>query len=77
MNNTEKGFTLIEVLVAISIFSILSALAYGTLNQTITSSEKLEKLNTRMQSLQRGFSQIDQDYIQELCTMILLAKQLK
>ena len=64
MNNTEKGFTLIEVLVAISIFSILSALAYGTLNQTITSSEKLEKLNTRMQSLQRGFSQIDQDYIQ-------------
>ena len=61
MNNTEKGFTLIEVLVAISIFSILSALAYGTLNQTITSSEKLVKLNTRMQSLQRGFSQIDQE----------------
>ena len=63
-NEYEKGFTLIEVLVAISIFSILSALAYGTLNQTITSSEKLEDLNTRMQSLQRGFSQIDQDYIQ-------------
>tara|TARA_Y100001936_G_scaffold1944_1_gene1850 strand:+ start:453 stop:1064 length:612 start_codon:yes stop_codon:yes gene_type:complete len=64
MNNTVRGFTLIEVLVAISIFSILSALAYGTLNQSIITSEKLEKQNTRMQSLQRGFSQIDQDYIQ-------------
>ena len=64
MNNTVRGFTLIEVLVAISIFSILSALSYGTLNQSIITSEKLEKQNTRMQSLQRGFSQIDQDYIQ-------------
>tara|TARA_Y100000768_G_scaffold157085_1_gene117232 strand:- start:4374 stop:4985 length:612 start_codon:yes stop_codon:yes gene_type:complete len=64
MINKVKGFTLIEILVAISIFSILSALAYGTLNQAIISSERLEKKITRMQSLQRGFSQINQDYIQ-------------
>ncbi|MBT8097663.1 MAG: prepilin-type N-terminal cleavage/methylation domain-containing protein, partial [Woeseia sp.] len=40
------GFTLIEVLVAIAIFGIMSALAYGALSQTISSSEILgERMN--------------------------------
>jgi prepilin-type N-terminal cleavage/methylation domain-containing protein len=36
-----NGFTLIEVLVAMAIFGVLSMLAYSTLGQTLANSEML------------------------------------
>ncbi|MBT8097127.1 MAG: type II secretion system minor pseudopilin GspJ [Woeseia sp.] len=58
------GFTLIEVLVAIAIFGIMSALAYGALSQTISSSEILGERMNRLQSMQRAIRQLDSDFMQ-------------
>jgi general secretion pathway protein J len=55
------GFTLIEVLVALAVFAIMSALAYGTLNQTLISAEILSARMDRLQAIQRTIRQVDQD----------------
>ena len=60
----NNGFTLIEVLVAMGIFSILSVLAYGTLNQTIITADILSNRMNKIQSLQRTIRLIEQDFMQ-------------
>lgn len=60
----QRAFTLIEVLVALAIFAILSALAYGTLNQTLTSADILGDRMNRLQAIQRTVQQLDQDFMQ-------------
>lgn len=59
-----RGFTLIEVLVALAVFAILSALAYGTLNQTLASAEILGDRMNRLQAIQRTVQRLDQDFLQ-------------
>ncbi|MEQ8205571.1 MAG: type II secretion system minor pseudopilin GspJ [Woeseia sp.] len=59
-----SGFTLIEVLVAMAIFALMSALAYGALSRTIASSEILGDRMTRLQAIQRTIRQMDQDFTQ-------------
>ncbi|MDA0680324.1 MAG: type II secretion system minor pseudopilin GspJ [Proteobacteria bacterium] len=62
--NAQKGFTLIEVLVAMAIFAILSALAYGTLNQTLLSADILSSRMDRLQALQRTMRMLTDDLYQ-------------
>jgi general secretion pathway protein J len=57
----QKAFTLIEVLVAMAIFAILSALAYGTLSQTLLSAEILSDRMDRLQALQRTMRMLTDD----------------
>ena len=47
----SSGFTLIEVLVAMAIFGVLSMLAYMTLGQTLANAEMLTERIDRLQSL--------------------------
>ena len=63
-NHKSSGFTLIEVLISISIFSILSALAYGALNQSLSTSYKLSEKIDRNQAIQKGIRIIEQDLMQ-------------
>jgi len=60
----ENAFTLIEVLVSLAIFGILSALAYGALSQTILSAEMLNERMDRLQAIQRTMRHLSQDFIQ-------------
>ena len=60
----QAGFTLIEILVAMVIFAVLSALAYGTLGQIITSSEVLSARMERIQAIQRTMRTLSQDFLQ-------------
>ncbi len=60
----ERAFTLIEVLVALAIFAILSALAYGTLNQTLIGAETLGDRMDRLQAIQRAVRYVEQDFMQ-------------
>ncbi|HZW60262.1 MAG TPA: type II secretion system minor pseudopilin GspJ [Woeseiaceae bacterium] len=60
----RAGFTLIEVLVALAVFAILSALAYGTLNQTLASADILGDRMQRLKDIQRAVQQLDQDFMQ-------------
>ena len=60
----EAGLTLIEILVAMAVFAVLSAVAYGTLSQIITSSEVLSSRMDRIQAIQRTMRVISQDFLQ-------------
>ena len=60
----HSGFTLIEVLVAMAIFGVLSTLAYMTLGQTLSNSDMLTERMDRLQSVQRTMSYLSTELIQ-------------
>lgn len=62
--STQRGFTLIEVMVSIAIFALMSALAYGALNGTIDSAGILGERMDRLQSIQRTIRHLDEDFMQ-------------
>ena len=64
MRRRLAGFTLIELMVAMAIFGILSALAYGVLNQTILNSEILSSRMDRLKAIQKTVRIISDDFIQ-------------
>ena len=57
----SRGFTLIEVLVAMAVFAVLAAFAYGTLSQTLLSAEILNDRMDRLQALQRTMRMLADD----------------
>jgi general secretion pathway protein J len=59
-----SGFTLVEVLVALAIFGMLAAIAYGTLGQTLANAEILTDRMQRLQSLQRTVRYLSEDFMQ-------------
>ena len=58
------AFTLIEVLVALSVFGILAVLAYGTLGQTLASAELLNERLDRLQAVQKTMRILNEDFFQ-------------
>jgi general secretion pathway protein J len=60
----QSGFTLIEVLVAMAIFGVMSSLAYMTLGQTLSNSDMLTERMNRLQSVQRTMSYLSTELIQ-------------
>lgn len=59
-----SGFTLIEVLVAVAIFGVLAALAYGALSRTLGSAELLDARSARLEQLQRTVRFLTEDFQQ-------------
>jgi general secretion pathway protein J len=62
--HAQRAFTLIEVLVALAIFGILSALAYGALSQTLLSADMLSQRMDRLQAIQKTVRHLSQDFLQ-------------
>ncbi len=62
--SSARGFTLIEVLVALAVFGVLSLLAYMTLGQTLNNSEMLTQRMDRLQSIQRSMSFLSTEFLQ-------------
>lgn len=60
----RSGFTLIEVLVALAVFGVLTALAYMTLGQTLSNADMLTERMERLQSVQRTMSFLATDLVQ-------------
>lgn len=60
----RSGFTLIEVLVALAVFGVLSALAYMSLAQTLANSDMLTVRMDRLQSVQRTMSFLSSELLQ-------------
>ena len=59
-----SGFTLIEVLVALAIFGVLSVVAYMTLGQTLANAELLGERMARLEAIQRTIRYLDSDLMQ-------------
>jgi general secretion pathway protein J len=57
-----RGFTLLEVLVAVVIFGIISLLAYGGYNQLIRQSEIVESGATRTRAIQSTVQRMAEDF---------------
>jgi general secretion pathway protein J len=64
LRHKTHGFTLIEVLVALAVFAIMAALAYGALSQTLLSAEILSDRMDRLQALQRTVRILTDDFQQ-------------
>ncbi len=56
-----KGFTLIEVLVAMAIFGVLTILAYMSLGQTLANADMLTVRMDRLQAIQRTMRYLTND----------------
>jgi general secretion pathway protein J len=64
MRASNKGFTLVEVLVALAVFGVLSMLAYMTLGSTLSNSDLISERMDRMQSIQRSVRMLSSDFVQ-------------
>lgn len=60
----RDGFTLIEVLVALAVFGVLSLLAYMTLGQTLSNADMLTERMDRLQAVQRTIRHLSNDLMQ-------------
>ena len=60
----QSAFTLIEVLVAMAIFGVMSALAYMTLAQTLNNAEMLGERMDRLQAIQRTMTALSTELLQ-------------
>lgn len=63
MKNT-RGFTLLELLVAISIFAIISAMAYGSLARVLRDRDRLEVEHEFWRALSLTFARLEEDLSQ-------------
>lgn len=59
-----RGFTLLELLIAIAVFAIMSVMAYGGLSSVILNSSQTEKELEKIQKVQRAIFTITRDLTQ-------------
>ena len=57
----QRGFTLIELMVAVFITAILFAIGYGAVNQAVKNREALEQQQERLLAIQTAVRTIAQD----------------
>ncbi|WP_112288127.1 type II secretion system minor pseudopilin GspJ [Rahnella sp. AN3-3W3] len=62
----QQGFTLIEVMIAMAIFAMLSLLAYQILSASVKNSEIAQEHTARLNEIQTAFSLLERDLIQIL-----------
>ena len=61
---TQRGFTLIELMIAIGIFAIVGVLSAQMLNNIIRQQEVIEERGARLSDLQRGMNILQRDIAQ-------------
>lgn len=66
----KRGFTLLELLVALSIFSVLSVMAYGGLQTVISTKQSTEKSAERISEIQLVMTRISNDLRQAVARKI-------
>lgn len=56
-----RGFTLLELLVALAIFAVLATMAYAALNSVLTARKQVEAKSARLTALQTTFMVLERD----------------
>lgn len=62
--STQRAFTLIEIMVAVAIFSVMSVIAWGALSASLTNAEMLTGRMDRLQAIQRSVRFLSSDLAQ-------------
>lgn len=62
----QQGFTLLELLVSLSVFAMVSVIAYTGLQTTLTTRDAVQAQAARLTALQRTFTIIQQDLSQSI-----------
>ena len=60
----SRGFTLLELLVAMFIAALIFAMGYGTINQAVKNREGLEAQQKKLLELQTAIRTLEQDFVQ-------------
>lgn len=60
----QSGFTLLELIIAISIFGVISVMAYGALRHISDTAQHLEKRSEQLAGMQRAFFVMSKDFQQ-------------
>jgi len=60
----KSGFTLLELLIAIAVFSLVSVMSYSGLKTVIESNKRIEEKSDQYQQLDRLFLLMQQDFYQ-------------
>lgn len=58
---TVQGFTLLEMMIAVMIFAVISTVSYTSLIRFFDQSQKIEAAHNRLEQIQRLFSLLEQD----------------
>ena len=60
-NRPQQGFTLLEMIIAVMIFAVISTVSYTSLIRFFDQSQKIEAAHTRLEQIQKLFSLLEQD----------------
>ncbi len=61
---SQRGFTLLELLVALAIFALLAVMAYGGLSKVLRTEDILDEQLDRLGEVQRTFTFMERDLLQ-------------
>jgi len=59
---TKKGFTLLEMVVAIGVFAVIAAISYGSLNRFLAAREMITDRNQTLSALQITMTLLEYDF---------------
>ncbi len=62
VSHKQRGFTLLELIIAISIFGVIMVMAYGALRHIADTAHHLEQRSEQLADLQRAFFIISKDF---------------
>ncbi len=70
----NKGFTLVELLVALTIFAVLSALSYRSLSSLLQTRERITQETTRWREVMLFFNRVDSDLRQHVNRPVMIGQ---
>ena len=66
LNNQQNGFTLLELLVAVSIFAVVTTIAYAGLQTVLNSRDRITEQSQKLAELQLAFTILARDLQQSV-----------